>query len=56
MMTVKEQKAKELDELFQMETDLVEVIKADENYIAMRLLAEIRKIKEHFKTKENEQK
>ncbi len=49
-----EQKALELEELLQMETDLTEVLEADEDYIAVRLLAEIRKIKEHFKTKENE--
>ena len=52
MMTLKEQKAKELDELFQMEEDLTEEF--NEEFVAKQILNYLRKLKEHFKTKENE--
>jgi hypothetical protein len=52
MLTIQEQKAKELEELFQMEEDLTEGF--NEEFVAKQILNHLRKIKEHFKTKENE--
>jgi hypothetical protein len=52
MRVIVEQKAQELEELFQMEEDLTE--RFNEEFVAKQILSYLRKLKEHFKTKENE--
>ena len=52
--TIQEQKAQELDEIFQMEEVLTEIYSYQEN-IGLRLLEYIREIKAEFKQLEKEE-
>ena len=54
MKTIQEQKAQELDEIFQREEDLTEICITDER-VGLRLLEYIREIKAEFKQLEKEE-